>query len=92
MGRGLETETSLQLLPDDVVRHMLQSPALSLFDLGRLASASRLFREACLARCNTEDAWLCDLAFSYFEPKLIALLIRWLTLVVTDNLRGPRRA
>lgn len=74
-------------LPNDVELRVLESPALDLVDLARLASTSRMFREACIAREANEDAWLSALAAACFKPELTAMAIRWLDLVCTDAIK-----
>lgn len=39
-----------------------------------------------MARCFAEDAWLCGLAASFFDSKLVDLLVRWLMHALEDNL------
>lgn len=74
-------------LPQDIQRHVLQSPGLPLPALARASSTCTLFHEVCRARCQSEDTWLSDLAAASFGSQLLTLLTRWLTLVRKDNFR-----
>eukprot|EP00884_Botryococcus_braunii_P000924 jgi/Botrbrau1/10832/Bobra.0025s0011.1 len=66
-------------LPVEVVRRILQNPALSLADLAKLAPICKLFYEAYLERCAAEEKCLAESARAVFGSHVVDTLLRCLT-------------
>ncbi len=63
-------------LPSDVHRRILDSPSLTLCDLGRLGRTSRLFQGILSQRCAADQLWLEEAATAAFGRPVVEGLLR----------------
>eukprot|EP00884_Botryococcus_braunii_P017014 jgi/Botrbrau1/3997/Bobra.0016s0009.1 len=79
--------TSSTELPEELLRRILETGALSLPELAKLAPTCKLFRVVYRERCKAEEVWLTEAATSFFSDATIEGVLGDLTMN-QDDLSG----
>ncbi len=66
-------------IPAGLQESILDSKALTLLDLIKLAETAPVFRAAYLRRCQAEDRWLTQSAIAVFSENVAETLLEFLT-------------
>lgn len=65
-------------LPEDLQKHILKSPVLTLHAKARLVPTCKQYKEAFLEHRNAEECWLEEMTTSLFGPQTVSIVKRML--------------